>query len=174
MVEPALEKASAVILGHSSQPDVQQLVASILFGKDSAQGKLSMSIGRLYASGEGCMAGYSMQVCDSLWLNDSFKKEYLKKIANAPLKDKRYRYSDLNFILLQQIVEQRTGMSLNKFLEREFYVPMGLSRTGYLPLSRQYGAFKKGLKSEIIPSNIDLFLRKELLQGFVHEYALDV
>jgi len=117
------------------------------------------------------MAGYSMQVCDSLWLNDSFKKEYLKKIANAPLKDKRYRYSDLNFILLQQIVEQRTGMSLNKFLEREFYVPMGLSRTGYLPLSRQYGAFKKGLKSEIIPSNIDLFLRKELLQGFVHDEA---
>ena len=34
-----------------------------------------------------------MQVSDSLWLNRSFKQEYLQKIVDTPLRDKRYRYS---------------------------------------------------------------------------------
>lgn len=107
-------------------------------------------------------AEYTMQVSDNLWLNRSFKKEYLQKIADAPLRDKRYRYSCVGFILLQQVVEARTGMSMDKFLAQEFYTPMGLKRTGYLPLR-----FLK--KEEIVPSSVDPFLRKTTLQGFVHD-----
>ena len=102
------------------------------------------------------------QVADSLWLNRSFKEEYLQKIADAPLKGKVYRYSCVGFILLQQLVEARTGMALDEFLAKEFYVPMGLKHTGYLPLR-----FLN--KDEIVPSSIDPFLRKTTLQGFVHD-----
>ena len=35
---------------------------------------------------------YTMQVSDSLWLNRSFKQEYLQKIVDTH-RDKRYRYS---------------------------------------------------------------------------------
>lgn len=104
----------------------------------------------------------TLQVSDSLWLNKSFKKEYLQKIADTPLKDKRYRYSCVGFILLQQLVEARTGMSMDKYLAQEFYTPMGLKRTGYLPL-------RSLPKAEIVPSSIDPFLRKTVLQGFVHD-----
>lgn len=104
----------------------------------------------------------TLQVCDSLWLDKSFKKEYLRKIADTPLKDKRYRYSCVGFILLQQLVEARAGMPMNEFLAQEFYVPMGLERTGYLPLQ-----FLP--KEEIVPSSTDAFLRKTTLQGFVHD-----
>ncbi|AVM52489.1 beta-glucosidase-like glycosyl hydrolase [Bacteroides zoogleoformans] len=107
-------------------------------------------------------AEHTMQVADSLWLNNSFKKEYLHKIADTPLKQKTYRYSCVGFILLQQLVEARTQMTLDKFLVKEFYAPMGLKRTGYLPLR-----FMK--KEEIVPSSIDPFLRKTTLQGFVHD-----
>lgn len=107
-------------------------------------------------------AEYTMQVADSLWLNRSFKKEYLQMIADAPLKDKRYRYSCVGFIVLQQLVEARAGMPMDEFLAKEYYTPMGLKRTGYLPLR-----FLK--KDEIIPSSIDPFLRKTVLQGFVHD-----
>lgn len=107
-------------------------------------------------------AEYTLQITDSLWLNQSFKKEYLQKIADAPLKDKQYRYSCVGFILLQQLVEARTGMSMDKFLAQEFYTPMGLKRTGYLPL-------RFLPKDEIVPSSIDPFLRKTTLQGFVHD-----
>lgn len=115
--------------------------------------------------------GYSIQVCDSLWMNNSFKKEYEEKIANAPLKEKRYQYSDIGFILLQMVVEHRVGMPLNEFLEKEFYLPMGLKRTGYLPLRHSFGSFKDLAQSEIVPSSIDLFLRKAVLQGYVHDEA---
>lgn len=103
-----------------------------------------------------------MQVSDSLWLNRSFKQEYLQKIVDTPLRDKRYRYSCVGFILLQQLVEARTGMSMDEYLAKEFYTPMGLERTGYLPLR-----FLK--KEDIVPSSTDPFLRKTTLQGFVHD-----
>lgn len=53
---------------------------------------------------------------DSLWLNCSFKQEYLQKIVDTSLRDKRYRYSCVGFILLQQLVEARTGMSMDEYL----------------------------------------------------------
>ncbi len=80
-----------------------------------------------------------------------------EKIAEAPLKQKRYVYSDVGFILLGMLVEQLAGMPMEAYLQREFYEPMGLEHTGYLPLRRF-------AKSEIVPSNKDRFLRKETLQ----------
>ena len=106
---------------------------------------------------------HTLQVSDSLWLQSSFKQDYLKKIADAKLRDHRYRYSCVGFIVLQQLVEARTGMSLDDFLRREFYEPMGLRRTGYLPLRHGIG------KDEVVPSAVDPFLRKGILQGYVHD-----
>ena len=107
---------------------------------------------------------YTLQICDSLWLNPSFFKEMEKKIVDAPMKPKTYRYSDVGFILLRLLVEKLAGMPMDAYLQREFYEPMGLERTGYLPLRR----FPK---SEIVPSSVDRFLRKTTLQGFVHDEA---
>lgn len=107
---------------------------------------------------------YTVQICDSLWLNRSFRKVIEEKIAEAPLKQKCYVYSDVGFILLGMLVEQLAGMPMEAYLQREFYEPMGLEHTGYLPLRRF-------AKSEIVPSNKDRFLRKETLQGFVHDEA---
>ena len=107
---------------------------------------------------------YTIQICDSLWLNRSFRKVIEEKIVEAPLRQKRYVYSDIGFILLGMLVEQLAGMPMEAYLQREFYEPMGLERTGYLPLRRF-------AKSEIVPSNKDRFLRKETLQGYVHDEA---
>lgn len=107
---------------------------------------------------------YTLQICDNLWLNPSFFKEIERKIVEAPMKPKTYRYSDIGFILLRLIVEKLSGMPMDIYLQREFYDPMGLGRTGYLPLHRYP-------KSEIVPSSIDRFLRKTTLQGFVHDEA---
>ena len=107
---------------------------------------------------------YTVRICDSLWLNRSFRKVIEEKIIEAPLRQKRYAYSDIGFILLGMLVEQLAGMPMETYLQREFYEPMGLQRTGYQP----WRCFSK---SEIIPSNKDRFLRKETLQGFVHDEA---
>ena len=103
-----------------------------------------------------------LQICDSLWLSPSFAKEMEKKIVEAPLGSKTYRYSDVGFILLRLLAEQLAGMPMDAYLHREYYEPMGLEHTGYLPLRRSK-------KSEIVPSNMDPFIRKTTLQGFVHD-----
>ncbi|EJX02121.1 glycoside hydrolase family beta-glycosidase [gut metagenome] len=109
-----------------------------------------------------CTDSCSMQVSGKLWIRPDFKDVYRQKIAETPLRDKRYRYSCVGFIVLQQLVEELSGKTLDRFLQDEFYTPMGLKRTGYLPL-------RTIPKKEIIPSSRDLFLRKETLQGYVHD-----
>ena len=48
-----------------------------------------------------------------------------------PLRDRRYRYSCLNFMLLKEMVECLAGEPLDVYLEREFYRPMGMKNTLY-------------------------------------------
>ena len=104
----------------------------------------------------------TVQVSDSLWLRASFKEEMMQKIADARLLDKRYRYSCVGFILLQQVVEARTGFPMDEFLRQEFYGPMGLTHTGFRPLTFLSAR-------HIVPTSADTFLRKTTLRGFVHD-----
>ena len=97
-------------------------------------------------------ADCTLQVCDSLWLNRSFRRVVEEQIVKAPMNTKQYRYSDVGFILLRFLVEQLAGVPMDEYLAREFYEPMGLERTLYLPLQRIS-------KNEIVPSAKDPFLR---------------
>jgi CubicO group peptidase (beta-lactamase class C family) len=44
-----------------------------------------------------------------------------------------FRYSDINFILLGEIVARVSGLPLNEFCAREIYRPLQMVDTGYLP-----------------------------------------
>lgn len=107
-------------------------------------------------------AEHTLQISSNLWIKPEFRDDYLTQIAEAPLYSKRYRYSCVGFILLQKVVEAITKTSLDNYLAQEFYQPMGLKTIGYLPL-------KQFAKARIIPSANDPFLRKEELQGYVHD-----
>ncbi|MDL2291871.1 serine hydrolase, partial [Bacteroides sp. OttesenSCG-928-F21] len=107
---------------------------------------------------------HTRQVSDKMWLNRSFNDSITAAIIETPMRSKTYRYSCVGFILLQRVVEQLSGMSLDDYLRKEFYEPMGLKRTAYNPL-RYFS------KEEIVPSSTDNFLRKTVVQGFVHDEA---
>jgi CubicO group peptidase (beta-lactamase class C family) len=47
-----------------------------------------------------------------------------------------FRYSDINFILLGQLVERVSGMPLNEFARTHIYAPLRMRDTGFLPLAR--------------------------------------
>lgn len=105
---------------------------------------------------------HSLHVADGLWLNKSFKNTILQQIARCELEAGRYVYSDLSFVLLQQVVEAVTKLPMERYLEREFYGPMGLRRTLFLPL-------EKYPKTEIMPTASNDFLRRQDLCGYVHD-----
>ena len=107
---------------------------------------------------------YNLHVADKMWLNKSFKNTILQKIARCEMDSKRYVYSDLGFILLQQVVESIVKLPMDLYLAKEFYAPMGLQRTMYLPL-------QKYSKEEIMPTAANDFLRRQDLCGYVHDEA---
>lgn len=108
--------------------------------------------------------GYSLKVADGIYIKPEFKDVILKEIADATLKGHSYRYSCLNFMLLKEAVENISGMPMDKYLEENFYKPMGLVHTLYNPLQR-YG------KDEIVPTVSEDFLRKGPVHGYVHDEA---
>ena len=59
-------------------------------------------------------------MADGMWLNKSFKNSILQRIAKCELDGKRYVYSDLGFVLLQQVVEKVTELPMDLYLAREF------------------------------------------------------
>jgi serine-type D-Ala-D-Ala carboxypeptidase len=72
------------------------------------------------------------------------KKEAYKLIDSLPLAfavGKSRHYSDLGFILLGEIIEKLSGMSLDEFDKKNIYIPLGMLHTTYNPLST--GKFKK-------------------------------
>jgi CubicO group peptidase (beta-lactamase class C family) len=107
--------------------------------------------------------GYPLQIADNLYVNKSYKDTIVQAIAHAKLRPrKNYLYSCLNFILLKEAVEYVAATDLNTFLQNNFYRKLGAVTTTFNPLNK----FDKG---RIAPTEKDDFLRKQLLQGYVHD-----
>ena len=58
-----------------------------------------------------------------------------RALAETPTSppDTRFRYSDVNFILLGELVRRVGNESLDVFAARNFYRPLGMTNTGFLP-----------------------------------------
>ncbi|MEG1563070.1 MAG: glycoside hydrolase family 3 N-terminal domain-containing protein [Bacteroides sp.] len=89
-------------------------------------------------------------------------KALVKAIAKAKMGKRSYCYSDVGFVLLRLLVERLADQPMEGYLEREFYGPMGLERTAFLPL-RRYG------RESVVPSTVDRVLHRDTLQGEVHD-----
>jgi uncharacterized protein YbbC (DUF1343 family)/CubicO group peptidase (beta-lactamase class C family) len=50
-----------------------------------------------------------------------------------------FRYSDINFILLGEIVHQVSGKPLNEFVEREIFKPLKMRNSRFVPEKSRYG-----------------------------------
>ncbi|MGH7952821.1 MAG: serine hydrolase domain-containing protein, partial [Limisphaerales bacterium] len=71
-----------------------------------------------------------------------------------------YKYSDINFELLGEIVQRVNKMPLQDFVQREIYGPLKMKDTGFLPLQR-------GIKlSRIAPTEV---VHGKPWRGIVHD-----
>ncbi|HZS55004.1 MAG TPA: exo-beta-N-acetylmuramidase NamZ domain-containing protein [Bryobacteraceae bacterium] len=59
----------------------------------------------------------------------------------------RFIYSDINFILMGEIVRRLSGESLADFARQQIFVPLGMTETGFLP--------SPALQERIAPTEID-------------------
>lgn len=97
------------------------------------------------------------------YLSPSFKQRMMDRLLATRLSsDKSYRYSDLNFLLLQQVIERVSGESLDQFVEKHLYRPLR-ARLYFNPLERGVSL------QQIAPAQHDTFLRGEILRGTVDD-----
>jgi len=105
---------------------------------------------------------FNTQISDSFYIRNNFHEAAMTMIANSRLRNKTYIYSCVNFLLLKEVVETISGISMDVFLDSTFYRPMELKNTAYLPLRTHQ-------KQDIAPTLKKDFLRNGILQGYVHD-----
>jgi CubicO group peptidase (beta-lactamase class C family) len=106
---------------------------------------------------------FGNQVADSLFTLTSYKDTMFSRIATSSLLSrKEYRYSDIGFIYLYKVIDKMAGEPLQDYVRDNFYSHLGATTLGYTPLQR----FKV---SDIVPTELDLNFRHQLIHGYVHD-----
>ncbi len=107
---------------------------------------------------------FPYQVADKLYISevyqDSIMHRILKRAKVSP--EKEYKYSDVGYYLLREVIEDIVKEPIEEYNEEHFYAPMGMSRTTFRPLN-------KFDKDEIIPTEMDKIFRRQLVHGYVHD-----
>ncbi len=109
---------------------------------------------------------YSLEVAKNFYMDPTHIDSIYLTVSQLPrnYKHRRYLYSDVNFYLVQQLLEQKIGADLDDYLKFHFYQPLGLRYLTYKPLER----FTPDV---IVPTQDDRFWRKDLVRGYVHDEA---
>lgn len=105
---------------------------------------------------------FSVRVADNIYLHREYPDSIMERILVSELKEKEYKYSDMGFYIFKEIIEQKTNMLLEAFVQNTFYAPLGLSTLGYLPTERIDS-------TRIVPTEFDYYFRSQLLKGNVHD-----
>ncbi|KUL17923.1 MAG: hypothetical protein XE13_0638 [Proteiniphilum sp. 51_7] len=106
---------------------------------------------------------FHLPVAKGLYASDKMHATLLRDVINSPLRRKgRYLYSCLNFMLLKEAVESRTGKDLDSYVKENFYNRLGATTTTFRPLEQHPLAL-------IAPTEDDPFFRRQHLRGYVHD-----
>lgn len=118
-------------------------------------GKAGVTIRHLMTHTSGLRPGIETR---SGWRGQpaAIKKACAETLVTPP--GTAFRYSDINYILLGEVVQRVAKTPLEKFVEREIYRPLKMNDTGYLPA--------QGLISRIAPTEV---VDGKPLRGVVHD-----
>lgn len=107
--------------------------------------------------------GYTTKVANNLYILDTYRDSIFNYIYSSELReDKKYKYSDLGYYMLKKIIERQVNMPIQDYVQKAFYVPLGATSLGYLPLLR-FDTLK------IIPTEDDKEFRNQIIRGYVHD-----
>lgn len=102
------------------------------------------------------------RVADGVWMRNNYQDSLYRFFFEQRVnKRKRYVYSDINMIYLQWAAENALKEKADKFMQENFYGPLGMETTGYKPLER-FG------KERIAPTEAHQWTGR-MLQGDVHD-----
>ncbi|MBL4710515.1 MAG: serine hydrolase [Flavobacteriales bacterium] len=116
----------------------------------------------LYASTQS--EEFSLRVANELYITPDYRDTIFHRILTRAKVDpsKGYKYSDVGYYFMKEIIEEITKAPIEEYNAENFYLPLGMSRTTFIPRD------KFGL-DQIIPTEKDKYFRKQLIHGDVHD-----
>lgn len=106
---------------------------------------------------------FPVRVAENVYLrNDWQDSMYARILSSSRPTSGKYVYSDNDFIFLGKVVESVTGMGLDAYVADQFYTPIGMHSTGFLPTAKMP-------LSKIIPTEVEAHFRAQQMHGDVHD-----
>ena len=108
---------------------------------------------------------FPVVIADRFYGKNNLSKLISDQILASELRDTlEYKYSDIPYFFMKDLLEDRYQKSLETLAVDAFYRPLGLVRTGFNPN-------KNTPNQTVIPSEIDTYYRNQELKGEVHDMA---
>ena len=106
---------------------------------------------------------FSNQFYKNLYIKNRFKNKIYRQLKRVKADGKKeYLYSGIASLIYPQLIEEITGIPYTKYIQDNFYTPLGCNTLGYLPMN-------KNLQNNIVPTEIDTIVRKDLTKNWVHD-----
>ena len=128
---------------------VEQILPAFNADHDPERAKVTVRMLLTHTSGEPA----DVNLKDPWGLAKPDKAEGINRALTTPLQSAPaaiFRYSDINFILLGDIVETLSGDSLDVYAQEHIFKPLGMTETRYLPIDKACGANKVGAAIELL------------------------
>ena len=107
---------------------------------------------------------FPIEVAKGIYGRASLPQEQFDALLASELVEKGYHYSDLPFIFMQHILEERYGQGIDQLSKDRIFQPLGLKLTAF-------NVRKTLPQNRIVPSENDDYFRQQKLQGYVHDMA---
>jgi len=117
---------------------VEQILPAFNPDHDPERTKVTVRMLLTHTSGEPA----DVNLKDPWGLAKPDKAEGIHRALTTPLQSAPaavFRYSDINFILLGDIVETLSGESLDVYAQEHIFKPLGMTETRYLPIDKACG-----------------------------------
>ena len=105
---------------------------------------------------------HGVRVADRMYLRNDWRDTMDLRIVQSKLLPRKYIYSDNDFIFLGMIVEAISGMTLDQYVKKTFYDPLGMTVAGFKPRARLP-------VWRIAPTADEPIFRHQLIRGDVHD-----
>lgn len=119
-------------------------------------------LGRRYVS-DSLRDDFILPLSDNRWLDATVPGRIRRDLGQVDFTRRAiYRYSDINYVLLQFIVEEISEQPLDELVRAHFYEPMGLGKLAFRPAAY----FPR---QRLVPTIEDEWMRGGLVRGYVHD-----
>jgi CubicO group peptidase (beta-lactamase class C family) len=105
-----------------------------------------------------------VQVADGMYLKNRWLDSLWQRTKEVGVSGRKVsQYTDLNMILVQITIDTINRSNMNRYMQKEFYAPLGLKNIMYQPRQNRVPL------NRIAPTENDRTWRRQVVHGHVHD-----